>query len=162
MHDLRTQIRLLTSKPIVMTLDGFNEEYDTDAVLEDYCLVADIIGIDRYPCNRGEFRPWLTFPTMYQRVKKLAPGKRIVGFLETCDGKSYLQDWAKNNDASGTPPITRMHPPAPLELVGEAYQLKAMGVERCYFPHVIGKSWESFDGTTPQMLEVIKYINANI
>jgi hypothetical protein len=73
------------------------------------------------------------------------------------------QDWTKQNDASGTPLGPKMRAPTAAEMQQEinlAVQHGAEGI--VYFPDQIGRGWEGFDGTTPDLEAMMKQMNAQL
>ena len=132
---------------------------------QQYILGADVLGFDFYPFNGG----WGTngIATIADRLDKLKAWtngqKKIYVFIECSDQNLRVQEWTKQNDATGTPLSPKMRGPTPAEMqkqVEIAIQHGAAGI--IYFPDKIGKGWEAFDGTTPECEITMKQINTRL
>lgn len=147
---LASQVRQQTPKPLFMNLDGWKLQYEPDADVWAYCLPADWIGIDYYVLNRGEpdgLKAWdAKVGQQVKRLQKLAPGKKIIVFVECDDQLLKKQGWMSQNDASGTPPATRARAPTVAEFLYEVRSSIGWGCDTAYFPDVIGVNWEAYDG----------------
>ena len=74
-----------------------------------------------------------------------------------------VQDWTKQNDSTGTPLSPKMRGPTPAEMQREVEVVLQHGANGIvYFPDKIGKSWESFDCTTPECEAMMKQINTRL
>ena len=153
------------AKPVFVNFDGWRSQYVPADNYIQYCKGADWIAYDWYILNHGDGPGAIPrIGERYEKFKEWSGGnKKIFVFIETCDSNIKVQDWAQANDATGTPLAPKMRGPTPEEMKKEvevSMQHGASGI--IYFPHVIGKWWEKFDGTPLENEAAMKEINAKL
>jgi hypothetical protein len=154
-------------KPVLLNFDGWKTQWRPPSDYAKYCQGGDWIGFDYYIINRGEGPQNIN--KLGDRIDKLkqwsggGKNKKFLVFIECSDQNLKVQDWAQNNDATGSPPAPRMRCPTPDEMRKEVEVSLAHGASGIiYFPDMIGKGWEGFDGTTAELESAMKQINAKL
>lgn len=151
-------IKAKTNKPVLVSLDAWALQYQPkDEVLWGYLATADWVALNWHLVNHGDGLQSLpTYMGLFERVRKLSPNKKLFGFVEIVDEKLYLQDWAQQPyDSTGKPWALRMHGPSVDDYLKEVQAMIRGGITPAYFPDVIGRNWEKFDGTTAELSAAI-------
>jgi hypothetical protein len=153
------------NKPVFLNIDGWKTQYRATADYLKYFEGADWIGFDYYILNRGEGPANIN--KIGERLDKLKAWtggkKKLYVFIECSDQNLRVSDWAQGKDATGTQLAPKMRGPTADEMVKEMEVAMAHGAAGIvYFPDVIGKGWESFDGTTPECEVAMKIANAKL
>lgn len=152
-------------KPIFLNVDGWKTQYRPTADYLQYFQGADWIGFDYYVINRGEGPGNIArLGERLDKIKLWTGGKKkIYVFIESSDQDLKITDWAATPDATGKPIGTKMRGPTADEMKREIEVSVAHGAAGIiYFPDVIGKGWENFDGTTPECEAMMKDLNAKL
>ena len=153
------------AKPIFLNIDGWKTQYRPAADYIQYFQGADWIGFDYYIINRGEGPDNIN--RLGERLEKLkvwtGGKKKLYVFIECSDQDLKITDWAASPDATGKPIGPRMRGPTAAEMKREIEVSVAHGAAGIiYFPDVIGKGWEKFDGTPPECETMMKDLNAKL
>lgn len=146
----RAADRQWTAKPILLNFDGWKLQWQSDDLVKAYCDTADWLALDYYVVNRGEgISAWPRVQAQIDRLKRLAPGKPIIVFIECSDQNLRIQDWLHTpaNQPQGEQQAALMRGPTAQEQTYELDQAFAAGCGVVYFPDRIGKNWEAFDAT---------------
>ena len=141
----------LGNKNVLLNLDGPRFQYSKPADYIPYCQGADWLAFDYYVLNRGDGPANLKkIGEAIDLLKQWSGGKKkIFVFIECSDQDLRISDFGALKGLDGQPIGTKMRGPTPDEMKAEidiAVQHGAAGI--VYFPQVIGKGWENFDGTT--------------
>jgi hypothetical protein len=155
--------------PVFVNFDGSRSQWRPASDYQQYCQGGDWIAFDYYVINRGEGPG--AIPKIGERLDKFREWaategkshKKFFVFIECSDQDLREQDWTKQNDATGTPLAPKMRGPTAGEMLQEiqlAVDHGASGI--VYFPDQIGKGWEGFDGTTPEVEAAMKQVNAKL
>jgi hypothetical protein len=152
-------------KAVLLNLDGWRTQYGPPADYIQYCLGADWIAFDYYIINRGEGPD--NIKKLGERLDKLKEWtggkKKLMVFIECSDQDLRVTDWAATPDATGKPAAPRMRCPTAGEMQKQIDVAVAHGAAGIiYFPQVIGKGWEKFDGTTDDCEAQMKKANAKL
>lgn len=154
--------------PVFVNFDGARSFWRPASDYQQYCQGGDWIAFDDYVINRGGGPS--AIPQLGERLDKFKEwaggpksGKKFFVFIESSDQDLRQQDWTKQNDASGTPLAPKMRGPTADEMLQEIKQAVDHGASGIvYFPDQIGKGWEGFDGTTPEVEAAMKQANAKL
>lgn len=156
-------VRKITTKPILLDLDGAALAYQPDdSLLAAYCACADVISADCYIYNRAGDRPSNQNGLNIDRIRRLAPGKRIFGVPE-CDDQGLK--------FSGNPVWANGRGPTGPELTGILTELVAHKVDGLiYFADVYGLDtdgeygWKNFgiETITSDCQAVMKQFSATM
>ena len=144
----RAAIRNVTLKPILINFDGWKLQWQDDPTVKSYCDCADWLALDYYVVNRGEgISNWPRVQTQIDRLKRLAPGKPVLVFIECGDQDLKVQDWLHDpaNQPQGEQQAALMRGPTTQEMAFELDASYASGCGVVYFPDRIGKNWEAYD-----------------
>jgi hypothetical protein len=152
-------------KPVLLNLDGWRTQYGKPEEYIEYCQGADWIAFDYYIINRGEGPD--NIKKIGERLDKLKEWtggkKRLFVFIECSDQNLRVTDWAATPDATGKPAGPRMRCPTADEMKKQIDVAVAHGASGIiYFPDVIGRGWESFDGTPPACDAAMKEVNRKL
>jgi hypothetical protein len=152
-------------KPVLLNLDGWRTQYGPPADYIQYCTGADWIAFDYYILNRGEGPD--NIKKLGERLDKLKEWtggkKKLFVFIECSDQDLRVTDWAATPDATGKPAAPRMRCPSAAEMQKQIDVAVAHGAAGIiYFPQVIGKGWEKFDGTPDDCDAQMKIANAKL
>ena len=153
------------NKPVFLNIDGWKTQYRPAPDYIQYFQGADWVGFDYYIINRGEGPENINrLGERLEKIKLWTGGKKkIFVFIECSDQNLKVSDWGGTADATGKPIGTRMRGPTAAEMKKEIEVSVAHGAAGIiYFPDVIGKGWEKFDGTTPECETVMKELNAKL
>jgi hypothetical protein len=157
MLDAEFALRSRTNKPICGNFDGWKMQYETDAELVAYFVGLDWILTDHYlACHgdspNGDLSGLPSWCAQLDRVKRLAPGKKVFCFIECCDQRLDLQSWAQQPGPDGKPWKNRMHGPSVYEMQCQHDEARRRGFEIVWFADVFATTpngtWSGFDGTT--------------
>jgi hypothetical protein len=153
------------NKPVLLNLDGWRTQFGAPADYIQYCQGADWIAFDYYIINRGEGPDNIKkIGERLDKLKEWSGGKKkLFVFIECSDQNLRVTDWAATPDATGTPAAPRMRCPTPDEMKKQIDVAVAHGAAGIiYFPDIIGKGWESFDGTPADCEAAMKDANAKL
>lgn len=156
-------IKIKTNKPVLVSLDAWALQWKpNDSDIWGYVAAADWVGLNWHVVNHGDgIQSLPAYMNLFERIRRLGPNKRLFGFVECVDEKLYLQDWAQQPwDDSGKPWATRMRGPTVDEYLREVKAMIAGNITPAYFPDVIGKNWEKFDGVTAELSAAITAFNS--
>ena len=148
-------------KPVLLNLDGWRTQYGAAADYIKYCEGADWIAFDYYIINRGEGPENIKkIGERIDRIKEWTDGKKkIFVFIECSDQNLKVSDWGKQIDPDGT----KMRCPTAVEMKRQIDMAVAHGASGIiYFPDIIGRNWEAFDGTPDDCDAAMKTINAKL
>ena len=152
-------------KPVLLNLDGWKTQYRATADYLQYVQGADWIAFDYYIINRGEGPSNINrLGERLDKLKQWTGGKKkLFVFIECSDQDLRVSDWGQTADASGKKLAPLMRGPTPEEMTKEIEVSMAHGASGIiYFPDVIGKGWQSFDGTTPEVEATMKLANEKL
>ena len=146
-------------KPVFLNLDGNKMQWRPPADYEQYVQGGDWIAFDYYPFNGGNG----AIAVLGDRLDKLRAWsggkKKLFAFIECSDQNLKVSDWGKQIDPDGT----KMRCPTAAEMKKQIEISMAHGA--CgiiYFPDIIGRNWEKFDGTSPDCEAAMKEVNAKL
>lgn len=156
-------VKLNTSKPIFINFDGWKMAWRPPADYAAYCQGADWLGMDYYVINRGEGPAAISkMGDRLDLLAQLSPGKRRIACIECSDQNLRVQEWASDTTWGPAAAVT-MRGPTATEMAAEiklATDHGATGI--VYFPDVVGKNFEGFDGTPPDLAAAMTSINASL
>jgi hypothetical protein len=162
------------NKPVLINFDGWQMKWKPESMYAEYLKACDWAAVDVYPFNGGQLQ---TIDDYTKRIDELnragGGGKRLLAFMECGDQNLKAQDWVQTvyltekgdltNTKTDQPVAARMRAPTPAEMKQEIDALVAHGVTGIiYFPDKIGKGWEAFDNTTPELEAAMIKINADL
>jgi hypothetical protein len=145
------------SKPIFMNLDGARFQYSKQSDYQGYIQGADWIGLDYYVINRGEGPENLNnlgkaIDTLKSWVASAGVSKKIYVFIESSD---------QNLKVSGYFPTGRG--PTADEMKQEITIATSHGANGImYFPDIIGRNFEAYDGTPADVAAAMTSINTSL
>jgi len=141
---------IVPSKPLGVNFDGNRVPWLSVAAYQAYCSPVDFVCFDLYPFNYGaqtSQNAVADINGVVAKIKQAANGKPVYAIAECSNQDIGLQDWTKQNDASGTPLSPKMRGPTAQEIILEWITFKRDGVAGVWwFPDMIGRGWEGFDG----------------
>lgn len=154
--DAYLAIKAKTSKPVILNLDGIRTIYDPEAKTAAYLAACDWIAVDVYPLNGGYGPEGIAMiGQVCDRVRRLAPGKPLIAFVESSNQQLNLQPWLAGTDRG-----KKARGPTAQEVAAEFDVAHAHGATSiCIFPDVIGGgSWLAFDGTSDEVAGALKVL----
>jgi hypothetical protein len=139
-------------KPIFGNLDGWKLQWQDDATIAAYCAPFDWLGMDWYLANHGEGLGSLNgWKAQIARLQRLAPGKKLIIFIEASDQNLRTQSWAQIPVPPQTTPwAANMHGPTVLEMQTQYNAARAMGCDVAIFSQTF----------TPFKFDAIGEVNA--
>ena len=152
-------------KTVLLNVDGWKTQYRPAADYLQYFQGADWIAFDYYILNRGEGPANISkIGDRLDQLKQWTGGKKkLFVFIECSDQDLRVTDWATTPDADGKTLAPQMRGPTADEMRQEIEVAMAHGASGIiYFPQVIGRGWESFDGTPADCVAAMKDINAKL
>lgn len=154
MLDAAVVARGKTSKPIWISLAGTQLEFQKDPEVSAFCACADIINFDLYPYNFGLGVAGVAkMVGLIDRLRGIAPGKRIVCDIECADFKVPT--------GIITPPVAgeRYRPPTVTEFADETTMARTHGAETLFFSHQSGPPWKDWDATPLDLSGAMSVLN---
>ena len=153
--------KAVSPKPVLLNLDGWRTQYGKPDEYITYCQGADWVAFDYYIINRGEGPENINkIGDRLDKLKEWTGGtKKLFVFIECSDQNLKVGEWGKQIDPDGT----KMRCPTPAEMQKEIDVAMAHGASGIiYFPDVIGRGWEAFDGTPADVEKAMKPANAKL
>ncbi len=154
MLDASIALRAKTNNPVWLSLSGWNFDWQTDALIAGWCACADVISFDLYVINRGMGPAAIPkLGEIIQRLTKIS-GKPIVCDVE-CSGQNIQPGVIAPPVAGESYRCPTVH-----EMIGEVETAIYHGAEVLYFSHVPYPTWQSHDGTTPELSGAMTALNS--